>query len=57
MAAQVQRANVASSYAWNESSLAAQPLPPARIDRDEMSLYKQSKVCIASKCGVTFSCS
>lgn len=57
MDAQVQTANVASSYAWNESSLAAQPLPPARVDRDEMSLCKQSKVCIVSKCGVKFYCS
>lgn len=57
MAVQVQRANVASSYAWNESSLAAQPLPPACTDKDEMSLYKQSKVCIAFKCGVIFYCS
>lgn len=45
VAAQVQRANVASSYAQNESSPEAEPLPPALIDKDDQNLDKHNLAC------------
>lgn len=45
VAAQVQRANVASSYARDESSREAELLPPALIDRDDRSLDKHNLAC------------
>lgn len=45
VATQVQRANVALSYARDESSWEAEQLPPALIDRDDRSLGKHNLAC------------
>lgn len=45
VAARVQRANVAPSYARAESLLEGRPRPPARIGGDETSLGKHNLKC------------